>query len=128
MATTVNKTEKIAEELVNLKVKEVQDLLKILKESYDIEPAAAAAPIVAAAAASGTVEEEKSEFDIQLKDYDQGAKMAIIKAVKAATGVGLIDAKKLVDAKDVIKKNVSKEEAEKIKKDLEAAGAKIELK
>lgn len=119
---------KIAEELVNLKVKEVQDLLKVLKEEYNIEPAAAA-PVAVAAAPQEAAAEEKADVDIWIKSIGS-KKMDLIKAVKAATGVGLIDAKKLVDGhgEKAIKQGVPKAEAETIKANLEAAGATIELK
>ena len=118
---------KLAEELVDLKVKEVQELLEILKNDYNIEPAAAA-PVAVAAAAPAEAE-EKSEFDVWIKDIGIN-KMNLIKAVKAATGVSLIDAKKLVDghADAPIKKSVAKAEAEAMAGALKEAGATIELK
>lgn len=119
---------KIAEELVNLKVKEVQELLEVLKNDYNIEPAAA--PVTVAAAPQGEEEaEEKSEVDIWIKAIGT-KKMDLIKAVKTATGVGLIDAKKLVDGHGdaPIKKSVAKAEAEAIAGSLQEAGATVELK
>lgn len=119
---------KIAEELVNLKVKEVQELLKVLKEEHNIEPAAAA-PVAVAATSEESTQEEKTDVDIFIKAIGT-KKMELIKAVKTVTGVGLIDAKKLVDAhtESAIKKSVPKAEATKIKEVLEAAGATIEIK
>jgi large subunit ribosomal protein L7/L12 len=120
---------KLAEELVNLTVKEVNELAEILKEEYGIEPAAAAVA-VASSAVSG--EEggaaEQTEFDVILKSPG-GSKLAIVKLVKEITGVGLKDAKEVVDkAPAAIKEKVSKEEAESIKTQLEEAGAEVELK
>ena len=120
-----------AEQLVNLSVKEVSELADILKNDYGIEPAAAAA--VAAPAASGAADggdagEEKSEFDVVLKAAG-GSKLAVVKLVKELTGLGLKDAKELVDgAPKTIKEAVSKDEAEGFKKSLEEAGAEVELK
>ena len=121
----------IAEELVNLTVKEVNELAEVLKEEYGIEPAAAAAVAVAAPAAgdggagSG---EEKSEFDVILKAAG-GSKLQVVKAVKELTGLGLKEAKELVDgAPKAVKEGVGKDEAEGIKKALEEAGAEVELK
>ncbi len=119
-----------AEKLVNLTVKEVSELADILKDEYGIEPAAAA--VVAAGggggAAGGDAAEEKTEFDISLNSAG-AAKLAVVKAVKTLLGVGLKDAKDLVDsAPSVIKEGVAKAEAESIKAELEAAGAEVELK
>ena len=112
---------KLAEELVNLTVKEVNELATILKEEYGIEPAAAAVAVAAAAA-------EKSTFDVILKSAGQ-AKLQVIKAVKDIAGLSLGDAKALVDgAPKAVKEGVSKEEAESIKAQLEEAGAEVELK
>jgi len=121
----------IAEELVNLTVKEVNELAEVLKEEYGIEPAAAAAVAVAAPAsgdggAGGG--EEKSEFDVILKAAG-GSKLQVVKAVKELTGLGLKEAKELVDgAPKAVKEGVGKDEAEGIKKALEEAGAEVELK
>ena len=119
----------IAEQLVNLTVKEVSELAEILKTEYGIEPAAAAVAI-AAPAAGGAAEaaEEKTAFDVVLKSAG-AAKLAVVKAVKEAAGLGLKEAKDIVDAApSEIKKGVSKEEAEALKKSLEEAGAEVELK
>ena len=115
---------KLAEELVNLTVLEVNELKYTLKDEYGIEPAAAA---VAAAPAAAAEEEGKSEFNVVLKDAG-AQKIAVIKAVKEATGLGLGEAKALVDgAPSTVKENVKKDEAEALKKTLEEAGAVIEL-
>ena len=119
-----------AEKLVNLSVKEVTELANILKEEYGIEPAAAAVAVAAGPAASGgdSAAEEKSEFDIILK-APGGSKLQVVKAVKQLTGLGLKEAKEIVDsAPKSVKEGVSKEEAEGIKKSLEEAGAEVELK
>ena len=121
----------IAEELVNLTVKEVNELAEVLKEEYGIEPAAAAAVAVAAPGAGGgdaDSAEEKSEFDVILT-APGGSKLQVVKAVKELTGLGLKEAKDLVEgAPKEIKSGVNKKEAEEIKKKIEAAGGKIELK
>jgi len=117
----------LAEELVNLTVKDVNELANILKEEYGIEPAAAAVA-VAGPVAGGEAEEEKTEFDVVLKAAG-GAKLQIVKLVKELTGLGLKEAKAVVDeAPKAIKEGVSKEEAEGLKKQLEEAGAEVELK
>ena len=118
-----------AEQLVNLTVKEVNELATILKDEYGIEPAAAAVAVAAGGAAGGgEAEEEKSEFDVILKAAG-GSKLAVVKLVKELTGLGLKDAKGLVDdAPSAIKEGVSKDEAEGLKKSLEEAGAEVELK
>ena len=119
-----------AEQLVNLSVKEVSELAEILKNEYGIEPAAAAvaAPAASGAAGGGAAGEEKSEFDVVLKAAG-GSKLAVVKLVKELTGLGLKDAKELVDgAPKTIKEAVSKDEAEGFKKSLEEAGAEVELK
>lgn len=117
---------KLAEELVNLTVLEVNELKNTLKDEYGIEPAAAAVA-VAAAPADAAEEEGKSEFNVVLKDAG-AQKIAVIKAVKEATGLGLGEAKALVDgAPSTVKENVKKDEAEALKKTLEEAGAVIEL-
>jgi large subunit ribosomal protein L7/L12 len=118
---------KFADELVNLSVKEVNELAKILKEEYGIEPAAAAIA-VAGPAADVAVAEEKSTFDVILKAAG-GQKLQIVKLVKDITGLGLKEAKAVVDAApSPVKEGVSKEEAEAIKNQLVEAGAEVELK
>ena len=118
----------IAEELVNLTVKEVNELATVLKEEYGIEPAAAAVAVAAGPAAGGEAAEEKSSFDVILAEVG-GAKLQVVKAVKEACGLGLKEAKDLVDgAPSTIKEGVSKDEAENLKKAIEEAGAKVELK
>ena len=118
-----------AEQLVNLTVKEVNELANILKEEYGIEPAAAAVAVAAGGAAEGgEAVEEKSEFDVILKAAG-ASKLAVVKLVKELTGLGLKDAKDIVDsAPKPVKEGVSKDEAEGIKKSLEEAGAEVELK
>ena len=119
---------KLAEELVNLKVTEVNELAQILKEEYGIEPAAAAVAVAAPAAAGEAAPAEKTTFDVILKSAGQ-AKLQVIKAVKEAAGLSLGDAKSLVDAAPkAIKEGISKEEAEALKSSLEEAGAEVELK
>ena len=119
----------LAEELVNLTVKEVNELATILKEEYGIEPAAAAVAVAAAPAAAGeAAAAEKTSFDVILKSAGQ-AKLGVIKAVKDLAGLSLGDAKALVDAAPkAVKEGVSKEEAESIKATLEEVGAEVELK
>ena len=118
----------LAEELVNLTVKEVNELATILKEEYGIEPAAAAVAVAAPAAAGEAAVAEKTSFDGVLKSAGQ-AKLQVIKAVKEAAGLSLGDAKAIVDAAPkAIKEGISKEEAESIKSALEEAGAEVELK
>ncbi|MEN7548255.1 50S ribosomal protein L7/L12 [Rapidithrix thailandica] len=119
-----------AEQLVNLTVKEVNDLATILKDEYGIEPAAAAAPVMVAASgdASGEAAEEKTSFDVVLKSPGS-AKLAVVKLLKNLTGLGLKEAKAMADeAPSNVKEGVSKEEAEDLKKQLEEAGAEVELK
>ena len=117
----------LAEELVNLTVKDVQELANILKEEYGIEPAAAAAVVVAGPAA-GAAEAEQTEFDVILKSAG-AAKLGVVKAVKEATGLGLKESKEIVDKAPVaVKEKVSKAEAEALKAALEEAGAEVELK
>jgi large subunit ribosomal protein L7/L12 len=119
----------IAEQLVNLTVKEVNELATVLKDEYGIEPAAAAVA-VAAGPAAGPAEavEEKTSFDVVLKSAG-AAKLQVVKAVKEACGLGLKEAKDLVDgAPATIKEGLSKDEAENLKKTIEAAGAEVELK
>ncbi len=118
---------KLAEELVNLTVKEVNELATILKDEYGIEPAAAAVA-VAAPAAGAEAAVEQTEFDVILKSAG-GSKLAIVKLVKEMTGIGLKEAKDLVDkVPTAIKEKVSKEEATALKAQLEEAGAEVELK
>ena len=118
-----------AEQLVNLTVKEVNELADILKEEYGIEPAAAAVAVAGGAAAGGDdAAEEQTEFDVILKAAG-GSKLAVVKLVKELTGAGLKDAKELVDnAPSPIKEGIAKDEAEAIKSQLEEAGAEVELK
>ncbi|POY38433.1 50S ribosomal protein L7/L12 [Solitalea longa] len=118
-----------AEQLVNLTVKEVNELAQILKDEYGIEPAAAAPVMVAGGAgAAAAVEEEKTAFDVILVDAG-GQKLAVVKLVKDLTGLGLKEAKDLVDgAPKPLKEGVAKDEAEALKKQLEEAGAKVEIK
>ena len=118
-----------AEKLVNLTVKEVSELADILKEQYGIEPAAAAVAVAGPAAATDSAQvDEKSEFDVILKAAG-GSKLAVVKLVKELTGLGLKDAKDLVDnAPSPIKEGVAKDEAEGLKSTLEEAGAEVELK
>ncbi|NJB35919.1 50S ribosomal protein L7/L12 [Flavobacterium sp. ASW18X] len=119
-----------AEQLVNLTVKEVNELADILKEEYGIEPAAAAVAVAAGGAGGGdaAAAEEKTEFDVILKAAG-ASKLAVVKLVKELTGLGLKDAKEIVDsAPKAIKEGVSKDEAEGIKNSLEEAGAEVELK
>ena len=121
----------IAEELVNLTVKEVNELVNVLKEDYGIEPAAAAVAVAAgpaADAAAGGAAGEKTEFDVILKDAG-AAKLQVVKAVKEACGLGLKEAKDLVDAAPkAVKEKVSKDDAEALKAAIEAAGATVEIK
>ena len=117
-----------AEQLVNLSVKEVNELAQILKDEYGIEPAAAAVAVAAGPAAGAAAEEEKSAFDVVLKSAG-ASKPQVVKAVKEACGLGLKEAKDLVDgAPSTIKEGVAKAEAEALKKQLEEAGAEVELK
>ena len=116
--------------MVNLTVKEVNELVNVLKEEYGIEPAAAAVAVAAgpAAAAGEAAAEEKTEFDVILKDAG-AAKLQVVKAVKEACGLGLKEAKELVDgAPKAVKTGVSKDEAEALKTTIEAAGATVEIK
>lgn len=119
----------LAEELVNLTVKDVNELATILKDEYGIEPAAAAVAIAGpAGGGDATAVEEKTEFDIVLKAAGPN-KLAVVKAVKELTGLGLKEAKDMVDsAPSTLKEGVSKDEAEGVKKSLEEAGAEVELK
>jgi large subunit ribosomal protein L7/L12 len=126
MATDIKK---LAEELVNLTVLEVNELKNTLKDEYGIEPAAAAVAVAAGPAAAGdaAADEGKSEYDVVLKDAG-AQKIAVIKAVKEATGLGLGEAKAIVDgAPATVKEKVAKDDAEAMKKALEEAGATVEL-
>lgn len=117
-----------AEQLVNLTVKEVNELANILKDEYGIEPAAAAVAVAGPAADGGDAAEEKSEFDVILKAAG-GSKLAVVKLVKELTGLGLKEAKELVDnAPSPLKEGIAKDEAEALVKSLEEAGAEVELK
>lgn len=122
---------KLAEELVNLTVKDVNELAQILKDEYGIEPAAAAVAVAAGPAAGGAAApaaEEKTSFDVELKSAG-AAKLQVVKLVKELTGLGLKEAKDLVDAApSVIKEGLSKDDAENMKKQLTEAGAEVELK
>jgi large subunit ribosomal protein L7/L12 len=117
-----------AEQLVNLTVKEVNELATILKDEYGIEPAAAAVAVAGPAAGGGEEAEAKTEFDVILTAAG-GSKLAVVKLVKELTGLGLKEAKGIVDsAPAAVKEGVSKDEAEGLKKSLEEAGAEVELK
>ena len=117
-----------AEQLVNLTVKEVNELADILKEEYGIEPAAAAVAVAGPAAGGGDAAEEETEFDVILKSAG-ASKLAVVKLVKELTGLGLKEAKELVDgAPSPVKEGVAKDEAEGLKSSLEEAGAEVELK
>jgi large subunit ribosomal protein L7/L12 len=118
----------LAEQLVNLTVKEVKELADILKDEYGIEPAAAAVAVAAAPAEGAAAAEEKTSFDVILKEAG-GQKLAVVKLVKDLAGLGLKEAKDLVDgAPKELKAGVSKDEAEALKKQLEEAGAVVEIK
>ena len=118
----------LAEQLVNLTVKEVKELADVLKEEYGIEPAAAAVAVAAAPAAGAATEEEKTSFDVILKSAG-AQKLAVVKLVKDLASLGLKEAKELVDAAPKpLKEGVSKDEAEALKKALEEAGAEVEVK
>ena len=117
-----------AEQLVNLTVKEVNELADILKDEYGIEPAAAAVAVAGPAAGGGDAAEEQTEFDVILKAAG-ASKLAVVKLVKELTGLGLKEAKGIVDSAPApIKEGVSKDEAEGLQKSLEEAGAEVELK
>ena len=118
----------IAEELVNLTVKEVNELATVLKDEYGIEPAAAAVAVAGPAAGGGEAAAEKTEFDVILKNAGAN-KLAVVKLVKDLTGLGLKEAKEVVDgAPSKVKEGISKADAENLKKSLEEAGAEVELK
>ena len=117
-----------AEQLVNLTVKEVNELTKILKDEYGIEPAAAAVAVAGPAAASDDAPEEQTAFDVILKAAGQ-SKLAVVKLVKELTSLGLKESKELVDsAPKAIKEGITKDEAEALKSQLEEAGAEVEIK
>jgi len=117
-----------AEQLVNLTVKEVNELANILKDEYGIEPAAAAVAVAGTAAGGEATEEAQTEFDVILKAAG-GSKLAVVKLVKELTGLGLKEAKGVVDSAPApVKEGVSKDEAEALKASLEEAGAEVELK
>lgn len=117
-----------AEQLVNLTVKEVNELAQILKDEYGIEPAAAAVAVAAGPAAAGAAAEEKTSFDVVLKSAG-AAKLQVVKLVKELTGRGLKEAKEMVDgAPSTLKEGIDKAAAEDLKKQLEEAGAEVELK
>lgn len=120
---------KFAEDLVNLSVKDVQELAKVLKEEYGIEPAAAAVAVAAGpAAGAGAAAEEKTEFDVILKAAG-AQKLQVVKAVKELTGLSLVEAKGIVDgAPKAVKEKVSKADAETLKAKLEEVGAEVEVK
>ena len=117
---------KLAEEIVGLTLLEAQELKTILKDEYGIEPAAGGAVMMAGPAAAGEAAEEKTEFDVVLKDAG-ASKINVIKEVRGITGLGLKEAKDLVEAGGKIKEGASKAEAEEVKAKLEAAGATVEL-
>jgi large subunit ribosomal protein L7/L12 len=118
----------IAEQLVNLTVKEANELAKVLEEEYDIKPAAAAVAVAGPAGGGDDAAEEQTEFDVVLNSAG-AKKIAVIKEVRGITGLGLKEAKELVDgAPNTIKEGVSKDEAEELKSKLEDAGAEVELK
>ena len=123
-------TKALAEELVNLTVKEVKELGDILKDEYGIEPAAAAVAVAAAPAAGAAAAEEKTSFDVILKGVpDATKKLGVVKAVKDMASLGLKESKELVDnAPKPVKEGVSKDEADSLKKALEEAGAEVEIK
>ena len=117
-----------AEQLVNLTVKEVNELAQILKDEYGIEPAAAAVAVAAGPAAGAAAAEEKTSFDVVLKSAGAN-KLQVVKKVKDVAGLGLKEAKEMVDnAPSVVKEGVAKDEAEALKKELEEVGAEVELK
>lgn len=117
-----------ADQLVNLTVKEVNELATVLKEEYGIEPAAAAVAVAAGPAAGAPAAEEKTNFDVVLKSAG-AAKLQVVKLVKELTGLGLKEAKEIVDgAPSVVKEGLPKADAENLKKSLEEAGAEVELK
>ena len=120
--------EEIVEALSALSVLEVADLVKTLEEKWGVSAAAPVAAVAAGPAAAAAPVEEKTEFDVKLAETHADKKIAVIKAVRAATGLGLAESKKLVEENGVVKTGIAKAEAEELKKKLEAAGAKVEMK
>lgn len=120
--------EEILETIANMTVMEVSDLIKAMEEKFDVKAAAAVVAGPAAGADAPAEAEEQTEFDVHLKGFDASKKIAAIKAVRAATSLGLKEAKTLVEEGGTVKEGVSKEDAENIKKELEAAGCTVELK
>ena len=120
--------EEVVEFLSGLSVLEVADLVKTLEEKWGVSAAAPVAVAAAGAAPAAAAAEEKTEFDVKLADVPADKKIAVIKEVRAATGLGLAESKNLVESKGVVKTGIAKAEAEELKKKLEAAGAKVEMK
>ena len=120
--------EEIVEALSALSVLEVADLVKTLEEKWGVSAAAPVAAVAAGPAAAAAPVEEKTEFDVKLAETPADKKIAVIKEVRAATGLGLAESKKLVEENGVVKTGIAKAEAEELKKKLEAAGAKVEVK
>ncbi|MBR1837051.1 MAG: 50S ribosomal protein L7/L12 [Kiritimatiellae bacterium] len=120
--------EEIVEALSKLSVLEVANLVKALEEKWGVSAAAPVAAVAAGPAAAAAPAEEKTEFDVKLADVPADKKIAVIKEVRGATGLGLAESKKLVEDKGVVKSGISKADAEELKKKLEAAGAKVEVK
>jgi large subunit ribosomal protein L7/L12 len=120
--------EEVVEFLSGLSVLEVADLVKTLEEKWGVSAAAPVAVAAAGAAPAAAAAEEKTEFDVKLADVPADKKIAVIKEVRAATGLGLAESKNLVESKGVVKTGIAKAEAEELKKKLEAAGAKVEVK
>ena len=120
--------EEIVEALSALSVLEVADLVKTLEEQWGVSAAAPVAAVAAGPAAAAAPVEEKTEFDVKLAETPADKKIAVIKEVRAATGLGLAESKKLVEENGVVKTGIAKAEAEELKKKLEAAGAKVEMK
>ncbi len=120
--------EEIVEALSALSVLEVADLVKTLEEKWGVSAAAPVAAVAAGPAAAAAPVEEKTEFDVKLAETPADKKIAVIKEVRAATGLGLAESKKLVEENGVVKTGIAKAEAEELKKKLEAAGAKVEMK
>ena len=120
--------EEVVEFLSGLSVLEIADLVKTLEEKWGVSAAAPVAVAAAGAAPAAAAAEEKTEFDVKLADVPADKKIAVIKEVRAATGLGLAESKKLVEDKGTVKTGIAKAEAEELKKKLEAAGAKVEMK
>lgn len=120
--------EEIVEALSQLSVLEVANLVKTLEEKWGVSAAAPVAAVAAGPAAAAAPVEEKTEFDVKLAETPADKKIAVIKEVRAATGLGLAESKKLVEENGVVKTGIAKAEAEELKKKLEAAGAKVEMK